>query len=241
MMTFLETSLSFWQNFKKNPTLYLDWEDRVMYHQISGFARAYISGMEDVTGIPYYSKVRYWFLVKYQWELDGVWFDLIYSYRCKNNEEKSIRMIFKEIAMFLKAEKSMLREFADTIFDVELLSSTQNLHRTSQQRYDNLLLHFSRFQIAPFAFVIHRDNPEDKYMTILGYLVGFLYGMSHFSTINYAENFKRWLFEKYAIVKDVSWPRVFLEILSPDDKNKAASMASEEVLLFFKNEVKTLP
>jgi len=233
-----ENSKLFWQNLKRKPFAYLDWEDRITYHQVSGFVKAYLDAMEYITGVPYYSKVKYWFLIKYRWELDGVWNDLIYQYLYKNNNKKSINRILHEMALFMKAEKSMMWVLADTVLDVERLCSNEYLQRTAQQRYDDMILHFTRFCFAPFAFTIHRGNPDDKYMTIFGYLVGFLYGMSHFSDSNYCENFKQWLFAKYSVSVDLSWPRFFLEIQCPDDKFKAASLASEEILLFFKEEVR---
>lgn len=210
------------------------------YHQVSGFVNAYVVAVEYTTGIPYYSKVKYWFLVKYRWELDGVWYDLIYRFLCKNDDKKSIRKILHELALFMKAEKSMTYELADTVFDVEQLCSTENLQLTAQKRYGDMILHITRFQIAPFAFTIHRGSPDDKYMTIFGYLVGFLYGMSHFSDIDYCLNFKNWLFTKYSVSSDLSWPRFFLEIQCPEDKFKAANLASEEILLFFKEEIKSI-
>lgn len=232
-----EEIAQFWTKIKRHPETFFNWDNSVSYHQIASFIIGYFTGLEYITNIPYHCKFRYWFLVKYKWH-PNVWWDCMIEDHCKKNEAKSIRMVLREIEWFFLAEKTMVHQFTDTQFDMTILCSHEILQQTTKKRYEQLTLKLPRFIIGPFAFTTGKFDQEKAYMSIFGYQFGLLYGMSHFSGVDYVEKFQHWLFVKHSVTDVIPWPRLFTERLSPEDKYQAATMASEEIFCFFKEEVR---
>lgn len=235
----LKSSLIFWKNFKKFPDRYITIGDTVSYFQISAFIRAYIGSMDIMTSEPFYFKFKCWFVIKHQWPLNHSWDAFLYHFYYKKDELKSLKKILREIVLFITTEISIEAHPFNGILGVEK-ENQESLQLPIRQKFDIILLDLSRFQLRPFAFMIHPPSPELNYQSILSYLVGTLYGMSHFSERDYTEKFRKWLFDKYNQMSELSWERYIYEILAERDPDKTISIATEEIILFIKNEINML-
>lgn len=241
----------FWEEIKKNPKRFFHWEDEVTYHQIASFAVAYLDGLEYVSGIPYFEKMQYWYRAKYNIPMSLAWWSMIEE-KCNYDMVKSIKMILREMVLLMRTEHQINSKFLGTIMHLGSLCSQANLHKSAQKRYDKLIYTLSWLDKDPRIFTTYtiqyednkikygRDNIQDIHKNIFGYISGLLYGMSHFSVCDYLEQYEEWVFTKYSIERTIPWQNIYTHILFPEDKTHAARIAISDMLLFFKEEVKSI-
>ena len=241
----------FWEEIKKNPKRFFHWDDEITYHQVASFAVAYLNGLEYVSGIPYFEKMQYWFYAKFNMMREFAWCDRIEK-KCNYDMVKSIKMILREMVLLMRTEHQINSKFLGTIMHLGSLCSQANLHKSAQKRYDKLIYTLSWLDKDPRIFTTYtiqyednkikygRDNIQDIHKNIFGYISGLLYGMSHFSVCDYLEQYEEWVFSKYSIERTIPWQNIYTHILFPEDKTHAARIAISDMLLFFKEEVKSI-
>lgn len=240
----------FWEKIKRNPKRFFHSDDELTYYQIANFAVAYLKGLEYVSGILYNSKMDYWFDAKFNMLSDFAWWTWA-KMKCKYDMVKSTKLILREMVLFMKAENRLNWSVPESVMSLNALCSEENLQKTAQKRYDQLIHTLSWIDKNPRTFILYAfkagepklslDNIPDIHENIFFYISGLLYGMSHFSVCNYLEQYEEWVFTKYSIEdRTMSWQKIYTDILYHSDKRHAARMAVKDLLLFFTEEVKSI-